>query len=327
MRAVLQDLDLDLDGKAGAGAPELVVATSRHLEAAQLWEATSEVSSPLIAILERGEPEPVTEQRARCRFLVRRPVHPVVLRLLIQRVLYRGTERRRGPRAILGIPVQMESVGQICRATLLDLSMRVARLTARENLQPGTRIQLHVSAEASGLEDGVDLSGEIIRAVSSGSGKAATSEFAVSFDTVEPSIRRDLSSLLVAVTARDARVSGVHPGPDLSRIAEAPSDCQAAVDGSRVLVGTDLSFEGMRVDRCDFRQGDRLTLSLFGGASVPACGVEASVERVDVLGCRLQFLGMSREVSETLTRLMAAGEVSRGCQAGSEPVVISEWLH
>ena len=63
-------------------------------------------------------------------YVVRRPVHPEALRLLLLRALFSVSEQRGEPRLPLGYRVTWISGCRPGRATLLDISLRGCRLQA-----------------------------------------------------------------------------------------------------------------------------------------------------------------------------------------------------
>jgi hypothetical protein len=95
-------------------------------------------------------------------YLVRRPVHPEALRLLLLHCLYTGDERRREPRVPVGFEISFRTGMLPRRATLADLSSRGCRLLSRYALEPGKRITLQIP-QALGSSEALTLRGRIIR--------------------------------------------------------------------------------------------------------------------------------------------------------------------
>lgn len=92
-------------------------------------------------------------------WIVRRPVHPAALRLLLQHVLYRGPERRRSGRVSVGLEVRYRAGLMPHRGVLREVSLRGASLIARRRVPPGRRIALRVP-DGGGL---LVLRGEVLR--------------------------------------------------------------------------------------------------------------------------------------------------------------------
>ena len=67
-------------------------------------------------------------RRASFELVVRRPVHPAALRLLLLHTLYLGPEKRRTPRVSVGAPVHFRAGLRRHRAILAEISERGCRL-------------------------------------------------------------------------------------------------------------------------------------------------------------------------------------------------------
>ncbi|HEU4430677.1 MAG TPA: PilZ domain-containing protein [Myxococcota bacterium] len=81
--------------------------------------------------------------------LLRRPVHPYALRLVLLRGLYAGEEKRREERVAVGIEIQFRSGFRRKRALIADLSQRGCRILGEKPLALGTRIHLPLPPELS----------------------------------------------------------------------------------------------------------------------------------------------------------------------------------
>jgi hypothetical protein len=93
--------------------------------------------------------------------LLRRPVHPVALRLVLLRALYAGEEKRREERVAVGLDVQFRSGFWRKKALLADISQRGCRLLAEQALSPGMRINLPFPKELSA--DDLSLPCKVVR--------------------------------------------------------------------------------------------------------------------------------------------------------------------
>jgi hypothetical protein len=156
--ALLNELGLEFAHLRGAAIPAQIAAPERVI-----------VTTPRRAMLTKDWPRSapyriavVTEDsntlRAMLRrvgfdLLLRRPVHPVALRLVLLRALYAGEEKRREERVTVGAEVQFRSGFWKKKALLADISQRGCRLLAEQPLAAGTRISLPLPKEfsASGL--------------------------------------------------------------------------------------------------------------------------------------------------------------------------------
>ena len=106
------------------------------------------------------------------QLLVRRGAHPEVWRLLVERSLFQGDERRTDPRLPVGAPISLASFKESragdaatparTSALLVDISNRGCRLAADEPLQPGARISLAIRLDDQG-GDVLHLRGRLVR--------------------------------------------------------------------------------------------------------------------------------------------------------------------
>jgi hypothetical protein len=93
--------------------------------------------------------------------LLRRPLHPVAVRLVLLRALYAGEEKRREERVAIGADVTFRSGFWRRKALLADISQRGCRLLAEQALSPGARINLPLPKELS--PDGLTLPCKVVR--------------------------------------------------------------------------------------------------------------------------------------------------------------------
>lgn len=128
-----------------AGAAVVVVSGTRLLDGRapnlSLWPRTlavvDDASRTLLAQL----------KRVGAALVIRRPIHARTLRLLLIHEMYRGPERRRRPRVLIGHPIRI-GVGLFKqRATLLDLSAGGARIELPRAPKVGTKLNLLLPKE------------------------------------------------------------------------------------------------------------------------------------------------------------------------------------
>jgi hypothetical protein len=96
-------------------------------------------------------------------YLVRRPVHPEALRLLILRCLYKGDERRQSERVAVGSEVSFRAGLLTRRASLVDLSLGGCRLLSRTAVDEGKRLRVQIP-EALDTGEPFTLTGLVVRA-------------------------------------------------------------------------------------------------------------------------------------------------------------------
>ncbi len=144
---------------------DLFLTTMRRAKLARAWPHASDGSlRPVrIAIVEEDSPTArAVLRRLGFLYLVRRPVHPTALRLLILRALYRGDERRSEARVPVGFDISLRSGMRRRDALLVDLSLGGCRLIADRALPAGAKLSLHLPGEL--LEDqDLTVPGQILR--------------------------------------------------------------------------------------------------------------------------------------------------------------------
>lgn len=360
IRAILRDLHVEYSVEApGSGDPPpalesgLVIATPKHsARAADLCAATPE--RILIEILQSDSPAPDAVSEARCNYIVRRPVHAAALRLLIQRALYAGPERRKRERVAIGAAVTLRAGIRTWVSTLLDLSPRSCRLLSSKPVLLDRTVTVRLPRRLTGGET-LSLKGRVVRSEEPEGAGIGMFEVAISFDCLEPAIRRALRVVLEGHLIGPASLAtgGMGNGlPSPRRIAAGGGK----VGGSRridrrseprrsdsgvpptarvnpgqlaaVLIGRDLSPAGMRVESDEgLSLEDELDLLLHGGADATPIAVRATVERIDAGGCFLRFgdLGASEAARiEELVDALVVTERPRAVVSRASRIVISE---
>ena len=172
IQTMLEELDAGF-GRVRGGAiaqdtpapTKLLITTPRRIETVAMPEPDSEQADGLTRIVVVNE-DSVT-LRARLReigfdYLVRRPVHPEALRLLLLHGLYSGDERRDEPRVPVGFEISFRSGLLPRKATLADLSSGGCRLISKYALEPGKRISVTVPKSGE-RNDTLTLKGSVIR--------------------------------------------------------------------------------------------------------------------------------------------------------------------
>ncbi len=145
----------------------LLVATARRATAVRRGappEAPEGRPLRVIAVDEDSTAMRRMLRRMGFHLLVRRGVHPEVWRLLTERALFQGDERRRDERQPVGAPISLSAYrssrdggagsAETTAGLLVDISNRGCRLHTSEMLEPGSRIALSIRLD--------DLGGEIL---------------------------------------------------------------------------------------------------------------------------------------------------------------------
>lgn len=190
--------------RGGAIAPntppprKLLVATPRRVECVHLPDRRGADGDGVVRIVVASEDSPTLRAHLRdvgFDYLVRRPVHPEALRLLLMHCLYTGEERRSEPRVPVGFEVSFRTGLLPRRATLADLSTRGARLVSKWPLEPGKRITLTLS-ERAGIAEAISIRGRVLRMSLDERGGDTPYSAAVAFEPLPAETRQELEWIL-----------------------------------------------------------------------------------------------------------------------------------
>jgi hypothetical protein len=361
--ALLGGLRLSVREHRGAQPPaddggrcwDLIVATPKRL-----FELDGESArSVRMAVLDKDSKTLRSMlQRSGVDLIVRRPVHPLVLRLLILHTLYRGPERRRALRVGVGAPVQLRSGWRRRSAVLADLSVSGCRIFCGYPVAKGQRLRLVVPPPVAPGRP-LRLSGEVVWCTPAD--LPGVMAIAVSFG---PLPRRLEARLCAAVDAHGAGpavfpepIDAAAPQPSKGSLpdavggaaapdtASAPEDRRRAPrhlytqhvialgsEAARVLLGRDLSLGGMRVHpHPDVAVGDELRIGLHLGERDEPIVVKATVTRDDgAAGLVLRFAALAPEAAAEVSRILRElPRVAVGCDdegEGESRAVVSEIL-
>lgn len=331
VRAALDELGIEytyLRGGATEGVAveppaNLLVATARR--ALRLGEGRRRGRN----VAPSGEPRPVRiaftpedspALRRQLRqhgfdYLVRPPVHPGALRLLLLRALYRGPERRVAVRYPVGAQVTWRAGLRRRPATLLEIALRGCRLLADRAAEPDTRIQVQVPKDLTGGR-ALSLPGWVLRCEPA-PGRDGGFVLGVAFDTLRASAERGLRELLRHAIAgldepaghADAAGDGAPPEGERRESPRGPWQGRVLAFKSRAeraLVGRDLSTGGMLVEQSlELRVGDEPRLAIFGREGDDPIELRARVVREDDRGHALQFLDVTPAQAARLEALVA----------------------
>jgi c-di-GMP-binding flagellar brake protein YcgR len=282
-------------------------------------------------------------QKAGFDFVVREPVHPAALRVLLQRALFRGTDSRRAPRVAFGSPVRYRTGFWARPATLVDLSPRGCRLLVRARLQERAAIRIELPRELAGGKTFV-LPGHAVRVSPAQREGGVAQEWSVGVRFAELNARAQTrlrnvlaervigpAALAVAVpfTPAEARPTeakaekaaepqaegkptpgGVAPPRRKRRGARARYRKQITAlsgDDSYMILCLDISVGGMKIEHIEgLAVGAKLNLAIQLNPPREPVLVEASVVRDDgEAGLALRFDWLSPESRHQLERLLA----------------------
>jgi len=176
---------------------DLFIATTRRAGLARPWPR-AERPVRIAVVTEDSGSLRATLRRLGFGYLVRRPAHPVALRLLLMHALYQGEERRSAPRVPLGYPVAVK-VGMRRRDALLaDIAESGCRLIIAEPVSEGVKVTVQVPSELCG-SDGFALPGTVVRcAKDRTSPDDGSFAVAIHFSTLSETARALLDEALAA---------------------------------------------------------------------------------------------------------------------------------
>ncbi|MEE8581247.1 MAG: PilZ domain-containing protein [Myxococcota bacterium] len=322
-----EDLDPPLD---------LLVTTTRHASVIGAGDSESKAGAlRIVAVSE--DSNTVREMLRRLGFdlLVRPPIHSEVWRLLVQRALYQGVERRDVQRLPIGHEVALTGPRSREQALLLDLSEQGCRLLSRCSIPAGTRLSLEISEEDE-HEPRHRVRGNVLRNIEltdpqAGWSHSAAVQFdeellAATNDVLRSLLERpasasdtgarsqievvldseDLDESAAATDDRDERRR--HPRAAFPRAVRAGHATQKPGERSgRTLIGRDLSAGGMRVERIpEFGLGDCFELAIYAPGRVEPFRVQATVLRDDgERGMALRFHDLPEPVASGLEKMVA----------------------
>jgi hypothetical protein len=274
-------------------------------------------------------------ERSQCDLVLASPVDPNVMRLLVDQARYQGPERRRAPRAVVASPVRVRRHLRSFAATLVQLSMHGCRLLMDRAPRPGARVRIELPPEIAGGE-GLELAASVERREPARAGGGQQEIFAA-FRAVPPEAARRLAASVARHSARPDRseASAGAPGFDRGQVAAAaaprPADpaeprplgverrrharrrftrevLATGRGGARVLIGSDLSVGGMRVQSGpELEVGQELKLALHVRPGLPSVVLRAAVARDDGPdGFGLRFVDVSAQTAAQLEKLVAS---------------------
>jgi hypothetical protein len=143
---------------------DLFITSTRHATLARAWPKQDDSGRPVrIAVVsEDSGTLRATLRQMGFTFLVRRPVHPIALRLLLLHALYHGQERRSKPRVPLGYRVSLKIGMRRRDALLVDLGEESCRVLTQEAIPESSKVSVQVPSELCG-DDAFTLPGRVVR--------------------------------------------------------------------------------------------------------------------------------------------------------------------
>ena len=319
---------------------QLLVTTWKLAELHQLRRSVSSLTTRAVWMAFVASEEPADRMSLQLKgfdFLVREPVHPMALRLLLLRALYSGDDKRRVRREAFGYQVEFESSRGTATGTLTDLSARGCRLFTQEPPRKEESVRIRIPAEVAGGEV-LELPGTVLRtgiATSEGGDEGDTS-LGISFDPLDPELRRRLRVVLIERSSGPAVLTGgdiaAKPGKEGSRRRRPRSSYGSTIvamsgGAAYALLAIDLSEAGMRVEQDpELAVGDRLRLAIH--PRTEPFLVEAIVVRDDgAKGMALNFEWVEPCAEESLRALVQSLPMIEILDHGElKPTIVSQIL-
>jgi len=176
---------------------DVIIASARRM--LELHEHLPDTSAVRIAVLD-GDSKTLRKMLSRvdADLLVRQPVHPAALRLLILHALYRGPEKRRAARVSMGAPIRFRSGLRRRPAILAELSTRGCRIIVDPGCHraaPDKSVTVVLPPEVTKDKRSLSLRGHVMRISSA---EAGSEVIAVLFELLRESARKRLDSIVSA---------------------------------------------------------------------------------------------------------------------------------
>lgn len=143
------------------------------------------------------------------RYVVRRPVHPEALRMLLMQVLWRGPEHRVVARFPFGAGIGWRRGLRSGSGTMLEISAHGCRLACDRPFRVGDRLRLRVPAALTGSRD-LRLRGRVVRRMSAYAVEDGSAQVAVRFERLS---ERDFAHLDALLAERASGPAVMASGP------------------------------------------------------------------------------------------------------------------
>jgi hypothetical protein len=293
IQSMLEDLHVSFGRVRGGaiveGTPppnDLLISTPRRIEAVGTRQVEGNGPLRVVVVSEDSNALRAQLRRVGFDFLVRRPVHPEAIRLLLLHCLYKGEEKRRDRRVPVGFEVSFRAGLLNRRATLADLSMRGCRLLSRTRIDDGKRIRIQIPG-ALDPNELLTLTGRVLRAtLEPGAGAEPLHALAVLFDPVGSDVQEALERIIgeraqgpatLPPSAEQAAAAGtgssqsppIHPTEDEPPGEDAAARVDVEVDVGLEASGTAHSDAGTEPERRKARRAAyELTVPAFGNRAL-----------------------------------------------------------
>jgi len=320
------------EGKGGPRAIPLLVTTPGRARALLQSSNGGDFPSSYLHLVVSDAEEAATQELlvgVPCDFVIQRPIDPDVLRLLTQRAGYEGPERRCMLRVAIGASVELRVDDRAYEAQLAQLSIGGCGVVMSDAPEEGAAVTLEFPRTLTDPRR-LSLSGRVLAVREEEGAGVKPCDVSIGFDPIGLSDRVTLRAVMAGqpVEFRPRPTPRIEPEQPAAA-ARAPRRRRSVIPiggdrrtrprrlfnrqilgGSegiaRVLIGSDISTRGMRVERgARFELGEELKLAIYGGLGVSPVLLQAVVERDDGdAGWFLRFAQLSEAVEADLDKLL-----------------------
>lgn len=307
VRELLQGFGVDVSGDADKDARQLpthlLISSGSDSPAAirQIRQARPSHHFLHLVIVEGPSRSLVaTLEREGCDMVVPAPIHPTALRLIVQRALFSGQDRRTLPRVAIAAKVKLKKGLWAHTATLAELSTRGCGVITREALEVRDKVGLVFPSALSG-GSALRVEGDVVGVNSTGQLESGRCSAAIVFRGATKAQAAAIKGIMlrnaVGPTGPLAMQPGTPVGGSIDIAANSSEGCErrtgsrhryeqsllARGDGKiHSLVCRDLSIGGMRVAQdTDLEIGSQLRLAIYGTRGADPVVVSAGVVRRD----------------------------------------------
>ena len=281
-------------------------------------------------------------RRQGCDMVAAAPINKTVLRLLVQRALFPGVQRRDSERVTIGEEIKIKT-GLLGRSAILaELSLRGCGLITRQAIPLDSEVHLTMPSKLTGGGP-LHLEGKVVGIQSGSKLKAKQHTLAVVFANMLIQDRRLIQNIMTHHGFGKTGAISTPPGTPIETAAKLPIQHDerrserrypfvGAVEGhgpgsNATLIGCDLSLGGMRVQpESDVQVGSWLHLAIYGDAGMHPILLAAEVVRDDgEKGLALSFSSVTDPIREQLQALIDCLD-AHGHTPLSAGTVVSEIL-
>jgi hypothetical protein len=310
--------------------PRLVVVSARSAIDVRLDDLKRGGSGVALAVGDSDSVAFINQLRTQgFDYVVRRPVDPDALRLLLARLSYNGGERRGDDRTAIGCGVKLSQGFRRRDALLLEVSEHGCSLLGASEPTRGSRLTLRVPRSITGGRALV-LGGRVVRVepAPDHSREDRTVLIGLAFEQISERKEKRLAELIQdhrmgpARLERRKRVAAPEEVGEAQPLRDRRAGGRVALQQeilhldesnqvARVLFGSNLSEGGLRIEaHPDLQLDDELDLAIYSTQFPASVRVRALVIRdEEELGFGLRFLEPSAAARKSLAKIVAEGPV------------------